>query len=52
MAVIKIKSRGRVYYQIRDKCSKVVMTLGSEDKIKKVFQYYMKNPPVLNNTDL
>ena len=42
MSIVKVKSRGKEYYQVRQG-NKVIKTLGSEEKILKVFQYYAEN---------
>lgn len=42
MTIIKVKSRGKEYYQVRNG-KEVIKTLGSEKKILKVFQYFEDN---------
>lgn len=50
MSIIKTVSRGKVYYQVR-KGKKVVRTLGSEEKILVVFQYWDEMKLGKLNTD-
>ena len=51
MAIVKIKSRGNEYYQVR-KGNRVIKTLGSEVKILQVFQYFEETYPTGKHTDL
>lgn len=50
MSIVKSKSRGKTYYQVR-KGKTVIKTLGSEAKILKVFQYYKENAEKEENTE-
>ena len=50
MAIVKTKSRGKEYYQVRQG-NKVIKTLGSEDKILRVFQYWEEHKKLKQDTD-